>query len=76
MRRRWPHVLISWTRYTVKGIRDPLVGRGLLFGAAFACLLAALTVLRLRLHGATGEPLMGALDPLSGPRFAAAPVHS
>jgi predicted Ser/Thr protein kinase len=72
VRRRWPHVLISWTRYTVKGIRDPLVGRGLLFGAAFACPWAALTVLRLRLHGATGEPLMGALDPLSGPRFAAA----
>ena len=76
VRRRWPHVLISWTRYTVKGIRDPLVGRGLLFGAAFACLLAALTVLRLRLHGATGEPLMGALDPLSGPRFAAAAALS
>src|SRR5271157_2209692 len=72
VRRRWPHVLISWTRYTVKGIRDPLVGRGLLFGAVFASPLAALTVLRLRLHGPTGEPLMGALDPLSGPRIAAA----
>src|SRR5271157_6289972 len=64
VRRRWPHVLISWTRYTVKGIRDPLVGRGLLFGAVFACLFAALSLLRLRLHGPTGEPLMGALDPL------------
>jgi hypothetical protein len=76
VRRRWPHVLISWTRYTVKGIRDPLVGRGLLFGAAFACLWAALTVLRLRLHGPIGEPLMAALDPLSGPRLAAAGAFS
>jgi hypothetical protein len=48
----------------------------LLFGAAFACLWAALMVVRLRLHGPAGEPMMAALDPLSGPRFAAAAALS
>jgi serine/threonine-protein kinase len=72
VRRRWPHVLIAWTRYTVKGIRDPLVGRGLLYGAAFACAWAALTLLRLRLHGPTGEPVMALLYALGSLRLAGA----
>jgi hypothetical protein len=72
VRRRWPQVLISWTRYTVKGIRDPLVGRGLLFGAAFACVGAALRLLRMALHGYGGEPWMGWLDPLASLRMTAA----
>ena len=31
VRRRWPQTMISWSRYTVKGWRDPLVGRDLLY---------------------------------------------
>jgi len=72
VRRRWPHVLIAWTRYTVKGVRDPLVGRGLLYGAAFACVFAALTLLDLRLHGPGGEPVMASLYPLGSLRLAGA----
>ncbi len=33
VRRRWPHTMIGWTRYTAQGIRDPLVGRDLLVGS-------------------------------------------
>jgi hypothetical protein len=72
VRRRWPHILISWTRYTVKGVRDPLVGRGLLYGAIFASIWSALTLLRLGLHGPSGEPVMTLLDPLNSLRLFAA----
>ena len=45
VRRRWPHTMISWTRYTTRGIRDPLVGRDLLFGAGCGALGGVLLVL-------------------------------
>ena len=34
MRRRWPQTLISWTRVLAGRLRDPLVGRDVLVGAA------------------------------------------
>jgi len=69
VRRRWPHVLISWTRYTVKGIRDPLVGRGLLFSTCFACLMGVLVLLKTALHGPGGEPLTPWLDAVASLRL-------
>ncbi|HEV2022154.1 MAG TPA: hypothetical protein VGQ94_06455, partial [Terriglobales bacterium] len=36
VRRRWPATLISWSRLLAGGMRDPLVGRDVLFG----CLLS------------------------------------
>jgi serine/threonine-protein kinase len=43
VRRRWPGLLVSWTRLLSGRFRDPLVGRdvliGLLFGAAMAIVL-------------------------------------
>jgi predicted Ser/Thr protein kinase len=33
VRRRWPHAIISWSRLLSGQIRDPLVGRDMLFGA-------------------------------------------
>jgi serine/threonine-protein kinase len=72
VRRRWPHILISWTRFTVKGVRDPLVGRGLLYGAAFSCVWAGLELLELRLHGPMGEPLRVAVYTLGSLRLSAA----
>jgi serine/threonine-protein kinase len=43
VRRRWPHLLISWTRLLSGRFRDPLVGRdcliGLLAGAVFALIM-------------------------------------
>jgi serine/threonine-protein kinase len=32
IRRRWPHAIISWTRLISGQVRDPLVGRDILFG--------------------------------------------
>jgi hypothetical protein len=35
VRRRWPHAIISWSRIMADKIRDPLVGRDLLYGVLF-----------------------------------------
>ncbi len=40
-RRNWPHMLISWTRLLGGRIRDPLVGRDVLVGAAGAGVVEA-----------------------------------
>jgi tRNA A-37 threonylcarbamoyl transferase component Bud32 len=32
VRRYWPHAIISWSRLVTGGVRDPLVGRDILFG--------------------------------------------
>lgn len=37
-RRRWPRLLISWTRLLAGRLRDPMVGRDVLIGAASGCL--------------------------------------
>jgi hypothetical protein len=34
IRRRWPHAIISWTRLISGQLRDPVVGRDILFGVA------------------------------------------
>jgi hypothetical protein len=39
VRRRWPQTMISWSRYTVKGWRDPLVGRDLLYAVGIGAFL-------------------------------------
>lgn len=36
VRRRWPHALISWSRLLMGQLRDPLVGRDLVFGVLLA----------------------------------------
>ena len=40
VRRRWPEVLISWSRVLAGRIRDPLVGRDVLVGVFIGCLWA------------------------------------
>lgn len=39
VRRREPHILISWTRLLAGGFRDPLVGRDLLIGVVYGILI-------------------------------------
>jgi len=34
IRRRWPQIIISWTSLLGGGLRDPVVGRDVLIGAA------------------------------------------
>ena len=67
VRRYWPHTMISWTRYTTRGIRDPLVGRDLLYGAACGALGSVLFVLETPLRG--GEPSLPNLNPFLGVRY-------
>jgi serine/threonine protein kinase len=38
IRRNWPQAIISWTRLLSGQVRDPLVGRDILFGVAFGAL--------------------------------------
>jgi serine/threonine-protein kinase len=38
IRRRWPHAIISWSRLLSGQLRDPLVGRDILFGVGFGVL--------------------------------------
>jgi serine/threonine-protein kinase len=66
VRRRWPHTMISWTRYTTRGIRDPLVGRDLLYGAGCGALWCVLFVLETGLRG--GQPSFPSLNALLGVR--------
>jgi Protein kinase domain len=40
VRRRWPEVLVGWSRLLVGQIRDPLVGRDVLIGMALAAAAA------------------------------------
>jgi serine/threonine-protein kinase len=66
VRRRWPHTMISWTRYTTLGIRDPLVGRDLLYGAGCGAVAGILVVMETALRG--GEPSFPSLNALLGVR--------
>jgi predicted Ser/Thr protein kinase len=68
VRRRWPHTMISWSRYVSKGIRDPLVGRDILYGAGFGCLIALIEAVTIAAHGQGVEPLTPVLQPLMGLR--------
>jgi serine/threonine-protein kinase len=67
VRRRWPQTMISWSRYTVKGWRDPLVGRDLLYSVGIGALLNLLDLLQSALRSPSSPPLFpGALFTLEG----------
>jgi Protein kinase domain len=74
-RRRWPEMLISWTRAVSGGWRDPLVGRDVLIGAvvgtAAGLILGPLVVLLPPRLGFAGLPahVFGARAPI-GPGLA------
>jgi len=68
VRRKWPRTIVSWTRFTSKGVSDPLVGRDLLFGIALAGFFNLGTSLIMVLHGRSGQPLFPLLWALEGVR--------
>ena len=43
VRRVWPHILITWSRLVSTGVRDPLVGRDLLIGAAAGAVMTCVS---------------------------------
>jgi hypothetical protein len=49
LRRRWPDVLVTWTRLLAGEFRDPLVGRDLLVGCSVGPLLAVIALASLLL---------------------------
>jgi len=60
IRRRWPHAIISWSRLIAGQVRDPLVGRDILFGVVIGALWLVIVK-------STAIPLarMGAAPPFS-----------
>ena len=69
VRRRWPQTMISWSRFTVKGARDPLVGRDLLYAVAIASLFAFALCGMLAIQPKYLEPNFPRLEVLSGLRY-------
>jgi serine/threonine-protein kinase len=71
VRRRWPQMLVSWTRVVQGSWRDPLVGRDLLIGCAVGVAVAVLVHLETSmppLFGfADGTLLATPMDALLGP---------
>jgi serine/threonine-protein kinase len=68
VRRKWPHTIVSWTRFTSRGPSDPLVGRDLLYGIGFAALFSLATAAAAALQGSHREPVFPPLDALAGVR--------
>src|SRR6185436_4012106 len=70
-RRRWPDLLISWSRLMSGRVRDPMVGRDVLIGigAGFAHSLFAAAIPEVveRVSGRDLGPYFGNLSMLQGP---------
>jgi serine/threonine-protein kinase len=69
VRRNWPHAIISWSRLVGGGLRDPLVGRDILWGVLLGVLWAVIVgvgFLFLKQEGAT--PQLANTDLLMGSR--------
>jgi predicted Ser/Thr protein kinase len=69
VRRRWPQTMISWNRFVVKGIHDPLVGRDLLYGVAVGGAAALLGLSKTALGAASAGPNFPSLEALKGVRY-------
>jgi serine/threonine-protein kinase len=73
VRRFWPELLIGWTRLLAGHVRDPLVGRDVLVGAAAGSAIALLLALRIIVPHVAGTAPIPQLPPstiLLGPRYA------
>src|SRR5262249_50733268 len=71
VRRRWPQTIISWSRLLSGQLRDPLVGRDILFGVMLG--VAWILIFQLRsipLMRLGGVPFLGSTDFLVGGRTA------
>ena len=56
IRRRWPHILISWNRLLTGQFRDPLVARDVLVGLILGGVLALINGLAYVVPGWLGKP--------------------
>src|SRR5437870_3095440 len=71
VRRRWPQMLISWTRLLSGRFNDPMVGRDILIGAAAATLAIGTWQVTLLIAGTTTFLQPSTLGP---PRFVFAQI--
>ena len=71
VRRRWPDTLVSWTRALSGRLRDPLVGRDLLFGCVIGLVLYLIDLAGQVIAAGMGlaEPRTVELSRLTGTRF-------
>ncbi len=73
VRRRWPQVLIGWSRLLSGRFRDPLVGRDVLIGGATAILVGAVDRVSDVILASAGAPpdapASGGLVTLLGARY-------
>ena len=62
VRRIWPHALITWNRLLDGRLRDPVLGRDIVVGAAAGAVVAALVtgsaLLDLMIENASGRPVV------------------
>jgi hypothetical protein len=74
VRRKWPHLLISWSRLLAGRFRDPMVGRDVLFGTLTGIALALITFLTRIAPPWFGipapEPFQDATSPFTSARHA------
>jgi predicted Ser/Thr protein kinase len=71
IRRHWPQTIISWNRMLIGNLRDPLVGRDILYGTIFGLLLVLIYAIRqILLMRVGGPPAFYAEEFLMGGRFA------
>jgi serine/threonine-protein kinase len=72
VRRRWPATIVSWSRLLAGEVRDPLVGRDLLFGSAFGAASSVIILSSGLLPSFFGRapetPLFGLYGALTGGR--------
>ncbi len=78
VRRHWPHAIISWSRLMAGRIKDPLVGRDLLYGVTLGVVWGVIfSLMGLALKHIGAEPNFGSTEFLAGPRhvFGACLTH-
>jgi serine/threonine protein kinase len=72
VRSKWPQTIVSWTRLLSGKLRDPLVGRDILFGTVLGTIWVFVFFFGYFFDIRVGEqPLLPALDILQGARSAA-----
>lgn len=71
VRRRWPDTLVSWTRALSGRLRDPLVGRDILYGCALGAAFHLIDIVALLVSSRLGgvQPATPSLALLNGTRF-------
>ena len=67
LRRVWPETMIGWSRMLAGSLRDPLVGRDVLFGVLVAIGAALILALHTRLRSWSGQPLQFPVGASSNP---------